>query len=97
MEILSLMLLGFLQGITEFLPISSSGHLVLFGNIFGIEETLFVSILLHLATLLSVIIVFRGVFFFFFLCGRNAYRRFRQCIGTTFAERGCGYRHSQQN
>ena len=59
MEILSLMLLGFLQGITEFLPISSSGHLVLFGNIFGIEETLFVSILLHLATLLSVIIVFR--------------------------------------
>jgi len=41
------------------LPVSSSGHLVLFSKIFGIEESLFVSIILHVATLLSIIVVFR--------------------------------------
>lgn len=59
MEILALAFLGLLQGLTEFLPVSSSGHLVLFGNLFKLDETLFVSIILHVATLLSVVIVFR--------------------------------------
>lgn len=55
---LALFLLGLIQGLTEFLPVSSSGHLVLFSKLFGIEESLFLSILLHCATLLSVVVVF---------------------------------------
>lgn len=48
------------QGLTEFLPISSSGHLVFFQSIFGIREPkLFFDITLHLGTLFSVLIYFR--------------------------------------
>ena len=54
----ALFFLGLVQGITEFLPVSSSGHLVLFSKIFGVEESLFISILLHCATLLSIVVVF---------------------------------------
>lgn len=60
MTIFILILLGIVQGITEFLPISSSGHLVLLYNFFGIKnDTVFLSIILHLATLLSIIIYYR--------------------------------------
>ena len=47
--------LGVLQGVAEFLPISSSGHLTLFQHFFSLEEPdqLF-NILLHFATLLAV-------------------------------------------
>lgn len=55
----ALVILGIVQGVTEFLPVSSSGHLVLLSKIFGIEDSLFVSIVLHVATLLSVVIVLR--------------------------------------
>ncbi|MCX7927351.1 MAG: undecaprenyl-diphosphate phosphatase [Candidatus Omnitrophica bacterium] len=54
-------LLGIIQGLTEFLPISSSGHLVLLQNIFGFKgEELEISIVLHLGTLLAVVIFFFG-------------------------------------
>lgn len=47
--------LGLVQGITEFLPISSSGHLVLFEHIFGVEmDYTLLNVILHFATLLAV-------------------------------------------
>lgn len=59
MDIIKAMILGLIQGLTEFLPVSSSGHLVLFQNIFGMEEaTQAFSILLHTATLIAVFIYY---------------------------------------
>lgn len=59
MGILEAAFLGLIQGLTEFLPVSSSGHLVLFQNIFGIEEaTQTFDILLHLATLIGIFVVY---------------------------------------
>ncbi|MEG0915252.1 MAG: undecaprenyl-diphosphate phosphatase [Christensenellaceae bacterium] len=58
MNILQSIILGIVQGFTEFLPVSSSGHLVLFQNIFGITEVpLFYDIMLHVGTLVAVVIV----------------------------------------
>ena len=60
MEIIVFLILGVIQGLTEFLPISSSGHLILFYKLFGLEiDTMTLSILLHIATLLSVIVYYR--------------------------------------
>lgn len=53
-------LLGLVQGLTEFLPVSSSGHLAIGKAIFGIETTdLSFEIIVHLATVLATIVVFR--------------------------------------
>lgn len=53
-------ILGLVQGLTEFLPISSSGHLVLLEAIFGIENNVILfDVILHIATLFAVIIVYR--------------------------------------
>ena len=61
MEILKAILLGFLQGVTEFLPISSSGHLSVFqhffGNVGGTSSLLF-TVLLHMGTLIAVFVVY---------------------------------------
>ena len=52
--------LGLVQGLTEFLPVSSSGHLVLLNKFFGINnDFLLLSVILHLATLFSVVLVLR--------------------------------------
>ena len=52
-------ILGIVQGLTEFLPVSSSGHLVLFQKIFGVNiDCLFFDIVVHLGTLLAVVIVY---------------------------------------
>ena len=60
MTIWQALILGIIQGATEFLPVSSSGHLVLFNNIFGISgNTIAFSVFLHLATLFAVFIILR--------------------------------------
>ena len=65
MDILEILILGFVQGIAEFLPISSSAHLIIFRDIFGIGSgmsanmNLTFDIALHFGTLLAI-----GVFFF---------------------------------
>jgi undecaprenyl-diphosphatase len=58
MDILSAIILGIVQGITEWLPISSSGHLVIFQQLFNMEVPVFFDIMLHFATLLVIFIVF---------------------------------------
>lgn len=59
MTVLQGFLLGILQGVAEFLPISSSGHLALAQSLFGLEDVpLLYDIFLHMATLLAVTIYF---------------------------------------
>ena len=59
MEPFQAIILGIVQGLTEFLPVSSSGHLVLFQNLFGFKEPeLLFDISLHVGTLIAVCIVF---------------------------------------
>ncbi|MBE6936315.1 MAG: undecaprenyl-diphosphate phosphatase [Ruminococcaceae bacterium] len=59
MTIWEAIILGLVQGLTEFLPVSSSGHLTLLQAAFGIEEnSMLFSILLHFGTLISVFICF---------------------------------------
>ncbi len=53
-----IILLAIIQGVTEFLPISSSGHLVVFQRMLGMtngEENLFVAVILHAGTLLAIL------------------------------------------
>lgn len=53
------MLLGLVQGLCEFLPVSSSGHLLLLQKMFGIDEgAMFFTVMLHIATLAAVLIVY---------------------------------------
>ena len=50
--------LGLVQGLTEFLPVSSSGHLVIFQKLFGLQNSIAFDITVHLATLLAVVAYF---------------------------------------
>ena len=60
MDILKVIILGIVQGLTEFLPVSSSGHLVLAAELLNFhEEGVAFEVFVHLGTLLSVLIVFR--------------------------------------
>lgn len=61
MESWQAFLLGLIQGLTEFLPVSSSGHLELGKVLFGVEttENLLFTVIVHAATVLSTIVVFR--------------------------------------
>ena len=61
MNVLQALLLGILQGLTEFLPVSSSGHLEIGHHVLGVqsENNLFFDIVVHVATVLSTIVIFR--------------------------------------
>lgn len=74
---------GFIQGATEFLPVSSSGHLSISQHIFGIElPGILFDVMLHVGTLAAVIFVYRGLVWrlikeFVSLCGDVIHRRFK--------------------
>lgn len=60
MDWLQALILGIVQGLTEYLPVSSSGHLTIFQEFFGIdsgEEKLAFTVLLHIATVLSTVVI----------------------------------------
>ncbi len=61
---LQALILGIIQGLTEFLPVSSSGHLVIAQKLFGLNEPpLAFDVLLHLGTLFATVIVFKDSVF----------------------------------
>ena len=59
MSFFPILLLGIIQGITEFLPISSSGHLLVASKLFEMEQNLLLDVSLHLGTLFAIIIYFQ--------------------------------------
>ena len=62
MNFLDIILLGLIQGLTEFLPISSSGHLLIFEEILGMDKSgSLMEIILHGGTLISIIVYFSFV------------------------------------
>ena len=59
MNYIESLILGVLQGVTEFLPISSSGHLVIVQHFLGVvNEGLLFEVILHLGTLISILIYY---------------------------------------
>lgn len=59
MSLIESIIMGIIQGVTEFLPVSSSGHLAIFKNFFGLSEVgISFDILLHVGTLIAVFICF---------------------------------------
>ena len=63
-ELINYLVLGFIQGVTEFFPISSSGHLVLFEDFLGVNNKgASAEIIAHFGTLFSIIFFYRSTFF----------------------------------
>ena len=54
-----MLIIGIIQGLTEFLPISSSGHIVLFGSLVQMDNLLLVSVVAHIGTLFAVILCYK--------------------------------------
>lgn len=83
MTVLDAIIQGIVQGATEFLPVSSSGHLSISQHMLGIElPGILFDIMLHLGTLLAVVFVYRKLVWrlikeFISLCGDLVHRRFK--------------------
>ncbi len=61
MSLVDSIFFGALQGVTEFLPISSSGHLILLTNFFQVDlPTIVYEVVVHLGTLISILFIFRS-------------------------------------
>lgn len=76
MNLFEAALLGLIQGLTEFLPVSSSGHLVLFQDLLGVNEPgVTLEVLLHFGTLLAVFFVFGKDFIALLKFYRDQYQR----------------------
>ena len=60
MNIIQGIIIGIVQGLTEFLPVSSSAHLIFIQNLLGVESSLAFDTFLHLGSLLAVLIYFRA-------------------------------------
>lgn len=60
MNVFEALIIGLMQGLTEFLPVSSSGHMLLAGRIMGQMPSLAFELVMHLATLAAVIVVYRS-------------------------------------
>lgn len=76
MTVLQAIALGALQGATEFLPVSSSGHLVVARELFGVAHIpVLFDVLLHVATLIAVVVMLRGHVAAFFVAIARAIGR----------------------
>lgn len=74
MDILEIIFLGILQGVTEFFPVSSSGHVVLFNRWLGFESNhIELNIILHVGTLFSIFTFYHKPLFYFI---RSIFRNF---------------------
>lgn len=90
MDTLQAIILGLVQGLTEYLPVSSSGHLAIGAHFFGIdgEENLMFTIMVHVATVLSTLVILhseiwwivKGVFGHSPLMGLNGAQRYALAI-----------------
>lgn len=83
MTVLEAIIQGIIQGATEFLPVSSSGHLSISQHMFGIElPGILFDVMLHLGTLIAVVFVYRDLILrlikeFFSLCKDILHKNFR--------------------
>lgn len=87
MTIIKAIILGLIQGVTEFLPVSSSGHLAIAGKLMNMDtegsNLLSFNILLHVATLAAVFIVYREDIF-------SMIKAFFAMVGDLFTGKGLG-------
>ena len=90
-DMLSALILGIVEGLTEFLPVSSTGHMIIVGHMIGFDGTLakIFDVVIQLGAILSVLVLYRGRFARFFTKegwqlgkGLSAYHVLAGCIPT---------------